>query len=301
MKIKEVATLFIEEQTALWRAETVRYDKDQIRPILAYMDSVPIEDFDDLKKVDVLKFITFEKEKGLSSITINKHLNMLKRLILFAYENEQQETKQLTLITHIPNLKAHYTPFPTLTNEQLVKLVDYYKSLKTTDFKHFRLKVILGLLLCTGIRMTESLFIESKNINLNERVILLERTKTEKVRNAFIAEEFTPILREYMEKYPFEYLITTKEGNQLTADNMSCIFKRLSKTIGFSVSPHIIRHTFATNCIENDMDLETLRVLMGHTRLTTTQIYLNLSTKHKKAEYDKANIFSNMLSPVPAN
>lgn len=293
MKIDLLINSFIHERSALSRSETVRYIKDQTKALKKYFNKIKIYDLDDLKKEHVLELIQIEKKKKNTNVTINKKISMLKRLIKFSILYDQELTKDLNMILNLPKLREHSISYPTLTNEQLEKVINFYNTIKINDFRDYRLKIILGVLLSTGCRATELINIQIKNINLNSRKIYLEHTKTETPRYAYFPISFAEILEDYILRYNNEYLITNFEGEFLGINALVCIFKRLSEKLGFKVSPHIIRHTFATKQLQNGIDLESLRKLMGHTRLTTTQIYLLLNDNYIQAQYDKFNILSN--------
>ena len=292
MLITKIIDGFIEERSAISRSETVRYIKDQTNSLNKFFNTFNIVDFNDLKKEYVLEFIQLEKKKKNTNVTINKKISVLKRLIKFSLLYEQELTKDLNMILNLPKLREHSISYPTLTNEQLEKVIHFYNGISINDFRDYRLKIILGVLLSTGCRATELLNIKINNINLNTRKIYLEHTKTEKPRYAYFPFSFADILEDYILRYNNEYLITNYEGEYLGINALTCIFKRLTIKLGFKVSPHIIRHTFATKQLQNGIDIESLRKLMGHTRLTTTQIYLTLNDTYVKTQYDKYNVWS---------
>ena len=291
MQINKIINLFILERAAILRIETVRYIKDQINALNKYFIQNNIYDFNDLKKSNILDFIQLEKNKKNSNVTINKKISMLKRLIKFSVLYDQELTKDLNMILNLPKLREHSISYLTLSNDELKKVIYFYSNLNITEFREFRLKIILGVLLSTGCRATELLNIKIKNINLNTRKIYLEYTKTEKPRYVYFPVSFAENLENYIIRYNNDFLITNYKGEYLGINALVCIFKRLSEKLGFKVSPHIIRHTFATKQLENGIDLESLRKLMGHTRLTTTQIYLLLNDNFVQSQYDKYNIF----------
>lgn len=282
------------------RSETLRYDKETIDPIIKYFNEKDIKDLDNLKRSDVYDYIDYMREvKQNSETTINKRIAMLKRLIKFAInENNQVITDELNKILKIEKSKVKVNSKHTLTKSEMGNLIKFYDDLETTSFRNTRLKVILGICLCCGFRFNEVRNIEKANVSISDKTIKLTYTKTGKARYGHLTEELAKIIQKYMDDYNSDpnniYLITEYNGNQLSMNALVKILQRLTNKLKIKISICGLRHTFASYLLMNGSDIETLRRLMGHTRLTTTQIYLDgISDEHVLTQYELSNIFNN--------
>lgn len=294
MNISELINQFLLEQSIIRRKETIRYDKDQTDALLKYFNLKSISDTSQFTKLVLLDFIQYQQTVlNVSNTTINKRLVMWQRLIRYGIQNELiTENLQFMTILQFKKLRCHSIPKDTLTDEKLSKLLEYIDTLNIRAYSTFRLKLMLLICLSTGVRLTELINIKQEYINISTMSIYLERTKTETPRTLYIDKSIIPLLKLFMQMYPSTYLFCRKDKVQLTADNVTCIFKRISTKLDFNLSPHIIRHTFATKLIKNGIDIESLRKLMGHTSITTTQRYFELSSDYVQAQHQKYSIFS---------
>ena len=177
-----------------------------------------------------------------------------------------------------------------LTSEEIDKLFDI-RLIKPIDYRN---KAILELLYATGTRISEVLNLKLNQINF-EDCLLIVMGKGKKERMIPIA----PTALEYLKLYILEYrkyLLKTKEndyvflnnnGNKLSRQGFFKILKELCKKQGISkeISPHVLRHSFATNLLNNGADLRVIQELLGHENLSTTEIYSHLNTEKKKKDY----------------
>ena len=132
----------------------------------------------------------------------------------------------------------------------------------------------------TGVRLRELVNIETKNIDFNNKTILLTETKTKHIRYVF----YTKFSEQFLLK---EDLTKDRLFNQCE-HGIYKIFVRANKKLGFDkFHPHMLRHTCATNLLKNGADLETVRQILGHTDIKQTQQYLHLDTNYIKSVYDK--------------
>lgn len=282
------------------RAETLRYDKELIEPIINYFTGKGINDFDHLKRSDVYDYIDYMRDvKQNSETTINKRIAMLKRLIRFSInEDNQAITPDLSKILQIEKSKVKVNSKHTLTKSEIGELIKFYDGIKTTSFRGLRLKVILGICLCCGFRFNEVRNIEKNNISISDKTIKLTFTKTGKPRYGHLTEELATYIQQFIDEYNNNsnniYLITDYDGNQLSMNGLVKILQRLTNKLNIKISICGLRHTFASYLLMNGADIESLRRLMGHTRLTTTQIYLDgISDEHVVTQYELSNIFAN--------
>ena len=153
--------------------------------------------------------------------------------------------------------------------------------------------VILELLYSTGIRVSELVNIKLKDINLSTRKIRI-LGKGNKERIVLYGEYLKNLLdiylndgREKLVKNNQEYLVLNKNGSGLTTRGVRVIIDNILKKgeIDFHISPHVLRHTFATHMLDSGADLKSVQELLGHENLSTTQIYTHVSNERLRKVY----------------
>ena len=226
----------------------------------------------DVLHTHLLSFIKFQRSKSLTNATINKRLNVLKRM--FVYNKSQNK------LDFIENLKEQYTTFNYLDDLEIMKLIKYLESSKLA----IQNKLMITLFLESGVRRKELRYIEINNIDLENKIILLTTTKTNKPR--FIC--YSDLTDKYLKNYIFN-LKNKKYLFNVSNNSISSCFRRINKTLNFkNFSPHVLRHSYATLIVNNNGNLEMLRQTMGHEKLTTTQRYIHYNKKFLLKSYKQS-------------
>lgn len=186
------------------------------------------------------------------------------------------------MIDHIPYSKKPKKLPVVLSREEVKRLFDVI-----TNIKH---RTMLMVLYSTGLRLSEVLSLKIQDIDGKRMVIHVRHGKGGKDRYVPLSKTLLEQLRFFWMFYrPFEYLLT---GNDLTrpmsAGSLQRVLNKAGRKAGLrkSVSPHMIRHTFATHLLEAGMDLKHIQEMLGHRHLNTTSMYLHVagqtSGKRKK-------------------
>ena len=171
-----------------------------------------------------------------------------------------------------------------------------------TDFKRLlfiRDSALLDLLISTGIRIGEAASITLDDIIHSERTILIHG-KGRKQRLIYISSPVTwerlNLLIKHRKKVNGHYLFTNSKGQPLSIYGIESIYKKYAKKakINTKSTPHYLRHTFATNLLANGADLRSVQEILGHSSVSTTQIYTEVTTNRKKQVLKKYN-FRNKL------
>jgi len=163
-------------------------------------------------------------------------------------------------------------------------------------------KALVILLLSTGIRRSEAVGITLDDLDLNNGQLLV-RGKGSKERVVPLNEAAIEAIREYLEQRPATsagHLFVSREGESLASRAVNRILARLIKKAeldGYGITPHKLRHTFATHLIRNGVDVRTVQELLGHSDLETTAKYLHSDTRTKHAAITK---IAGLLGPSPA-
>jgi site-specific recombinase XerD len=101
------------------------------------------------------------------------------------------------------------------------------------------------------------------------------------MRVIYLPEHFSLSLHTYMKKTNWEYLFTSRTSEKLTPSGISVLFQTLRKVSGISVYPHMLRHDYASNCLRAWVDIYTTASQMGHSRISTTELYLCMNDEDK--------------------
>ena len=265
--------------TANRRPGTVSYYQFYLRKLNQYLGQ---QDLEALTSHDVTLMLQTIRNNhpNIKHVTINKYIVTLKTVYKYVLDKEFVYKK----------LKEQKAIIPILNDLDIEKVFSYYKEL-TPSFQNHRNQLLFHLLLDTGLRINELLHIKKENIMFGEQVMLVQETKTSVDRYVFFTDETYKLLNDYVYHYHIEdyLLIDPMTRKPLCVSSIETIVHRLKKTLSIqkSLSPHKWRHTFATNFLRKGGSLESLRLILGHAHLNTTQKYLHLSKEHLASEYRK--------------
>jgi len=182
---------------------------------------------------------------------------------------------------NIVNLKTPKASqkLPTVLNkDEIKKLIENAKSLKS--------KLMIKMLYSSGLRLSECLNMKVNDLEFKEKIGWVRKGKGKKDRLIILSDNLIGELEAYLrlkkEKNPLVF--TNRMGNPLSSRNVQKIIKNAAKKAGINkkVSPHSLRHSFATHLLEAGVDIRKIQELLGHANLQTTQIYTKVSTEELK-------------------
>lgn len=157
------------------------------------------------------------------------------------------------------------------------ELIDLLRA--TYNLKH---RTILALMYSAGLRVSEVINLKLKDLDIDRRQIIIRQAKGRKDRYVVMAESFLPLLRNYITSYkPIEYFVEGLSGGQYSANSIRAFLRRSCKRAGISknITPHTLRHSYATHLIENGVNLRYVQELLGHNKPETTMIYTHVARK----------------------
>lgn len=218
--------------------------------------------------------------------TISRHISTLKSFYKYLTTEKKLKNNPMALISCPKKEKKlpHYLKY-----QDLEKLFD---STSTTSYG-MRDVLILEMLYSTGIRISELVNVKIKDINFSERKIMVFG-KGSKEREVFYGSRCAELIEKYIYdgrnkiiKEETDYLLIGDTGRPITDDNVRKIIKDLVKKSGLNinVTPHTLRHTFATHMLDEGADLKTVSDLLGHENLSTTTIYTHVSNERLRKVY----------------
>jgi len=146
-----------------------------------------------------------------------------------------------------------------------------------------RFRVLFTTIYGTGLRISEACQLQTGDIDAQRGVIHVRHGKGSRQRYVTLSPRLLKVLREYwrQERPPLPYLFVGKSGKPLSATTASAALALATAMAGISkhVTPHVLRHSFATHLLENGTDLRTIQVLLGHKSISSTAIYTRVSTE----------------------
>lgn len=166
------------------------------------------------------------------------------------------------------------------------------------DLKSLRDRAILNLFFSTGLRLSELCGLNRESIDLKKDEFSV-KGKGEKIRVVFLSDAAKAAVKNYLNKRTDineALFVNAKNGGRLTPRSIERIVGRRAVSAGISkkVSPHSLRHCFATDLLENGADLRSVQALLGHKNITTTQIYTHVTDRHLREIHKK---FHNKTKP----
>ena len=186
--------------------------------------------------------------------------------------------------------KAKYLP-EVLSVDEVNQLLD---SIDIVDAITSRNRCMVEVLYATGLRVSEMCYLTLNNVNLHKGFVRCFG-KGNKERIVPVNQYCCQLLKEYIEEYrpnlceniTNSYLFISKKGEPISRNNFySMLNKMIQKSgLGKHVTPHTLRHTFATHLLENDADLRSIQEMLGHSDISTTTIYTHVSNSKMIDEY----------------
>jgi len=162
-----------------------------------------------------------------------------------------------------------------LTKDEVKQLIE------TSDAQ--KSKLIISLLYSSGLRVSEVVSLKVNDLNLDEKIGWVRLGKGKKDRAFILSEKVCIQIKTFLEKHKNNEFLLSKE-KPLTPRNIQKIIKNAAQKAGLNrkITPHTLRHSFATHLLESGTDIRYIQELLGHSNLSTTQIYTHLSTEELK-------------------
>lgn len=242
-------------------------------------------DLNDVNYSQIRSWIVYLMDKGLSSASVNRKISSLKSFYKFLLKSKQIEVSPLVKHKSLKTGSKIQIPF----SEKEVQLV-LTEGFFTDDFEGKRDKLIIDLLYATGMRRAELIELKMENVDLHVNTIKV-LGKRNKERIIPILPEISSQVKLYLdERSGLEVIqepslfFLTKLGNKL---NISLVYRLINGYFSgvsekVKKSPHIIRHSFATHLLNNGADINSVKDLLGHATLASTQVYTHNSLAELK-------------------
>ena len=252
----------------------------------AFLSALPIENADYLF---FRKYLAALKEKNMQSRTIARRLSSLRSFFRFLTREGYIKANPMLSLSS-PKIDKHLPQF--LTEEEVIKVINAVIPKGEEDGLSFRNRAILETFYSTGMRISELVGLNIDDIDFISCVAKV-RGKGKKERMVPIGDHAIKAIQKYLKirDNPENALFLNRFGRRITDRGVrNAVGKYLDlASIRQGVSPHSLRHSFATHLLNRGADLRSVQELLGHANLSTTQIYTHLTTDRLKKVYDKAH------------
>ncbi|WML53954.1 site-specific tyrosine recombinase XerD [Neobacillus sp. PS3-12] len=282
---------FLIVEKGLAKNTIVSYERD-LKSYIHYLNSVEnIQHLNDVQRIHIVHFLGLLKEQGKSSKTLARHIASLRAFHQFLLRDKVTDHDPSV---HIETPKMERSLPKVLNIQEVETLLD---SPKQNDHFGIRDKAMLEILYATGIRVSELIGLDLGDVHLTMGFVRCIG-KGNKERIIPIGKTAANALKHYLEQgRPFfvnkkqreEALFLNHHGMRLTRQGFWKILKRLAAEAGIQkeLTPHTLRHSFATHLLENGADLRAVQEMLGHADISTTQIYTHVTKTRLKDVYTK--------------
>ncbi len=274
--------IFLKTEKKLGDASIDSYTQD-----LTHFKNFISKDLLSVKESDIVKYIISLRE-SLNPKSINRHISSLKGFYKFMLEEGLIEINPLENVTAMKTEKS----LPKyLSIEEVEKLLNFPL---TTPFD-YRNKAMLEVMYATGLRVSELVSLEYSNVDLYNAIIRV-KGKGKKDRIVPIGETASYYLKIYIENYRndllkkqnYNELFLNNHGKPITRHGFNFILENIKIKTGIKkeLTPHVLRHSFATHLLEGGADLRSIQEMLGHENISTTNIYTHVVNDILRENYD---------------
>lgn len=266
------------------------YRRD-LKKVILFLRSKGLTDLVDIKKEDLEEYVASMKEQHFATATVSRNIASMKAFFHFLCQEKLIE-KDISESLKAPKIEKKMPEI--LTTEEVVRLLEQPSG---DSPKEVRDKAMLELLYATGIRVTELITLKISEVNLPMSFIVCRDAHKERAipfgmaaKNALI-KYLTDAREQMVEDKSSDILFANCSGSPMSRQGFWKLIKYYSKKAGITadITPHTLRHSFAAHLVENGADLRSVQEMLGHSDISTTQIYANMNHNRIREVYAKAH------------
>ena len=265
--------------------------KRDLNKMLDYFDSIGIKDIKDVTEADLARYVEHLNESGFAAATVSRSVASAKAFFHYC-ANEGLIVKDPTGVLKAPRIEKKMPEI--LTMDEVTRLLEQPKG---DTPKEIRDKAMLELLYATGIRVSELINLEIADVNMQMCYITCKDASKERVIP--FGREAKHALTKYLnggraaivEDASSKVLFANCSGQKMSRQGFWKLIKYYAKKakITADITPHTLRHSFAAHLVENGADLRAVQEMLGHSDISTTQIYATMNHNKIREVYAKAH------------
>ena len=266
------------------------YQRD-LKKFMAFCESKGISSVKELTEKDLKAYVDVMGEEQFKPATVSRNIASIKAWIHFMM-NEGVIKEDITRTLKVPKIEKKIPEI--MTMNEVVTLLEQPVG---NNPKEIRDKAMLELLYATGIRVTELISLKMEDLNLQMNYIICNDGNKERMI-PFGAKARMALMR-YLEEVRDEMLADAKShvlfvncsGQAMSRQGFWKLIKFYAKKAGITedITPHTLRHSFAAHLVENGADLRSVQEMLGHSDISTTQIYANMNQNKLREVYKRAH------------
>lgn len=244
-----------------------------------------------MKVIDFRSYISNRAEKNISKSSIAREISAIRSFFKFLHKKYNLKNSEILLIS-TPK-KAKSLP-KAIDVDDTFEILDQCLYFEKNDWQGLRDRAVLALLYGCGLRISEALNLNVEDIRQDTEMILI-KGKGKKERILPLLDVCIEAINVYKKAIPYELkpempLFLGARGERLSPRIIQRQLQKIRIYMGLSdtVTPHALRHSFATHLLSQGCDLRSVQELLGHESLSTTERYTNVSVEKLKREYEKA-------------
>jgi len=276
-----------------YSVHTVAAYHNDLTQFLNYLAGETVSSWHDVERAHILNYILYLKKREYASSTVARKVATVKSFFHFLVADGVLQDTPTTAV-NLPPVDKHL-PHP-LSPEEMARLLA--EPAKSNSSKASRDRALLELVYATGMRASEAVGLEVDAVDLEagtvrctgkgnkERILPLYGRAREALR-AYLENHRTRLLQGRDERA----LFINRRGYPVTRQGLWLIVKEYAAAAGIErrVTPHTLRHSFATHMLDGGAGLREVQQLLGHANVSSTQIYTEVSTRRKREAYNKAH------------
>ncbi len=266
------------------------YRRDLLKAV-NYFEDQGINDFSKVTATNLNSYVLYLEKNKFSAATISRNIACLKTFYHYLYK-EGKVKEDVSDVLRAPKVEKKIPEI--MTTAEVVRLLEQPKG---SSPKEVRDKAMLELLYATGIRVSELISLKVSDVNMQMGYIICHDSNKERIipfgREARLAlTKYLGESRESMlEDKSSEILFANCSGLPMSRQGFWKLIKYYAKKAGIEadITPHTLRHSFAAHLVENGADLRSVQEMLGHSDISTTQVYANMSHSRIRDVYSKAH------------
>ena len=266
-----------------YSVNTLESYKNDVQGFLTFLkkNGTPINN--DLNYSFIRQWIVELSENKISPITINRKTSSLKSYFNFLIRTGCINKSPLKGHRNLKTKSKIVEPF---TDKEIEKIFQNF----TNDGINDRDQLVIEVLYSTGIRREELINIKVSDINFENQLIKV-KGKRNKERLVPILPTLENSIKKYLSKTSSKYLFFSKDGSKISKSTVYRIINRYFRKVSTKakLSPHVLRHTFATHLLNNGADINSIKEILGHSSLSSTQIYTKIKMPKIISDYKKSH------------